>query len=264
MPSDTHLDAARELARAEQESVSGKLDAYDQFVSQIQDLPLESSHPGQRAPALSAGGAQSSGSAASTKTGCASVRAAFRDTIRPYSVEDLDDDEPLLETIRSELSDSIAVALAPTTDAGFTSSLRDAIVAAVESRRIEAHAMQAGLDAELDELTAASETLEPILTWLFDADETPLTALDFDELRARHAKLGAHRERCAHLLADRQAFLHQSTKHAGQAGMRHRTLVQYLYADLPVVFPVLAAGVHVETLCADAQRAVRDHLTRRV
>lgn len=263
MPSDTHLDAARDLARAERESVRGKLDAYDQFVARVQDLPLESSHPGQRAPALPAGGAQSSGSAASTETGCASVRAAFRDTVRPYSVEDIDD-EPLLETIRSELSDSIAVALAPTTDTGFTSSLRDAIVTAVESRGVEAHAMQAGLDAELDELAAASETLEPVLTWLYDADETPLTDLDFDQLRARHAKLAAHRERCAQLLADRQAFLHQSTKHAGQAGMRHRSLVRYLYADLPVVFPVLAAGVRVETLCADAQRAVREHLTCRV
>jgi len=264
MPSDTHLAAARDLARAERESVRGKLDAYDQFVARVQDLPLESSHPGQRAPALPAGGAQSSGSAASTETGCASVRAAFRDTIRPYSVEDIDDDEPLLETIRSELSDSIAVALAPTTDAGFTSSLRDAIVAAVESRRVEAHVMQAGLDAELDELAAASETLEPILTWLYDADETPLTDLGFDQLRARHAKLAAHRERCAQLLADRQAFLHRSTKHAGQAGMQHRTLVRYLYADLPVVFPALAAGVRVETLCADAQRTVREHLTCRV
>mgnify|MGYP000203418355 FL=1 len=263
MPSDTHLDAARDLARSEQESVRAKLDAYDEFVARVQDLPVESRSPGQRAAALPAGGAHASGASAGPESACASVRAAFRDTVRPYSVEDLDDDEPLLATIRSELSESIAVALAPTTDAGFTTSLRDAIVAATDSRRAEARAMQAGLADERDQLASASTALDPILTWLVDADETPLTDLGFEDLRARHATLDDHRRRCRRLLADRQVFLDESTKHAGRAGMRHQTLVRYLYADLPVSFPVLSAGVHVEALCADAQRAVRDNLIRR-
>ncbi|MGB9965715.1 DUF7260 family protein [Halobacterium hubeiense] len=264
MPTDRHLDDARDLARSEREAVTAKFEAYDQFTARVQNLSIDATHASQSAPALATGGAQTAKTTANADTGCASVRAAFRDTIRPYSVADLDDDEPLLETIRSELSDSIAVAVAPTTDASFTESLRDAIIAATQSRRLEARAMQTGLDAELDHLHDAADTLDQILDWLLDADETPLTDLDFDDLRARHETLATHRERCTRLLADRQRFLDKSPKIDGQEGMSHRTLVRYLYYDLPVAFPVLSAGVHVETLCADSQLAIRDHLTRRV
>ncbi|MCG1003212.1 MULTISPECIES: hypothetical protein [Halobacterium] len=264
MLGETHLRDARERARSERSAVQEKLAAYDQFISRVRELSPETDPAGQRARALSAGGAQSSGPATGTNTGCAGVRSAFRDTVRPYSVDDLNGDESLLETIRSELSDTIAVALAPATETGLTNSLQDAVVAASRSRRVEARAMETAVDREVEQLETATATVESILEWLVSADETPLTELGFDELQARHATLDAHREDCGQLLADRQAFLDRSTNHAARAGMTHRTLTSYLYHDLPVDYPVLSTGVRVETLCADSQRTIRSHLTRRV
>jgi hypothetical protein len=261
---ETHLNSARERTRSEQEAVREKIDAYDQFISQVQDLSPESERSSQRASVVSAAGTQSAGAVTRTETGCARVRSAFRDTVRPHSVDDLDSDEPLLETIRSELSESIAVALAPATESRLTSTLRDTILAASQTRRAEAQAMEAAVGREIKQLETAAETIKPILEWLVDADETPLTELGFDELQARHSTLDTYREHCTQLLTDRQAFLDQSTNHGGQAGITHRTLIEYLYHDLPVSHPVLSTNVRVETLCADSQRRIREHLTRRI
>ncbi|OYR50821.1 hypothetical protein [Halorubrum sp. Ea8] len=53
---------------------------------------------------------------------CREVRRAFHETARPHSLADVDDAdaESLLETVRSEFTESVAVALAPTTDASST------------------------------------------------------------------------------------------------------------------------------------------------
>jgi hypothetical protein len=50
-------------------------------------------------------------------------REAFDETIRPHSVADVDETEPLLGTIRGEFRDALPVALAPATAASFTLEL---------------------------------------------------------------------------------------------------------------------------------------------
>ncbi|MFD1600592.1 hypothetical protein ACFSBX_16760 [Halobellus rarus] len=179
-------------------------------------------------------------------------------------MEDLDEDEPLLETIRSELSDSIAIAVAPTTEAELTTDLRDAIVTEAQSRYVELQTMSAALAREIDQLEAALSTVTPILEWLVDANETPPTKLDFDALQARHATLETHRDSCETLLTDRQAFLHQTTSRAAKAGITHHTLIEYLYQDFPVDHPVLSTGIRLDDLCAESQQTVRSHLIQRV
>jgi len=263
MTIETHLDSARERARSERDAVQKKESAYKQFISRVQDLSPESIQRGQHTAAFTGGGTQISEAPIQTETNCSTVRTAFQDTVCPHSVDDRDD-EPLLETIRAELSDSIAMAVAPTTETRLTRDLQEAIVAEAQTRRVELQTMNTALAREIDQLEIALSTVTPILEWLVDANETALTKLGFDALQARHSTLETHRESCETLLRDRQAFLHQTTSRAAKAGITHQTLVEYLYRDFPVDHPVLSTGVRLDGLCAEGQQTVRSHLVRRV
>jgi hypothetical protein len=261
VPVETHVARARSRADAEREAVDAKHSALGAFVDRVEALSPEPTSPAPEVTAT-AGVRPASGSPPDDR--CRSVREAFAGTVRPHSVDDADDAEPLLETIGSELSDSIAVALAPTTDASFSPELKRMVVSAAASRRAETAVMRRALTREMEVLEAAEETVDTVTAWVADRDETPLTELGFEALRRRHEDLAEHRERCDALARDRQSFLQGTTSQSAEVGIDHRSLVTYLYADFPVDHPVLATAARLGEVCADCQRAVRDHLVRRV
>lgn len=261
MPVETYIDRARTRVQAERDAVDAKRDAYDVFVRRVIDLQPDPT-PSPTAGLTTTGGTQLAVDAP-TDDQCGTVRAAFAETIRPHSVADLDGSEPLLETIREEFADTIAVALAPTTEASFTPDLKGMVVAEARSRRSEATALRKTLDREDAHLEEAGRAVEGITAWIADADETPLTDLGFDALARRHDTLATHRDRCEELARRRQEFLQRATNDGIDVGVRHRSLVPYLYRDFPVDHPVLVTVATLEDTCADCQRAVRAHLSRR-
>ncbi|WP_425499739.1 DUF7260 family protein [Halorarum halobium] len=119
------------------------------------------------------------------------------------------------------------------------------------------------LEREAARLEDAGAVVDEITTWIAATDETPLSALDFDDLRARHETLAAHRERCAGLVRQRQAFLGSATSRGGEIGVSHRSLIPSVYRDFPVDHPLLATVARVDRTCAECQRAVRSHLVVR-
>jgi hypothetical protein len=253
----TFIDRARNRVENEQEAVSAKRDAFEQFQDRVSSLPT--------APAASAGGmtATVGTQLQNGRTGddqCRAVRTAFAETIQPHSC---DGDESLLETIRNEFTDQIAVALASTTETGFSSELKGAILGETENRRTEIRAMSRALDTETAHLDTAGETVEEITGWFTEKNEVPLTELGFDTLQQRHETLADHRQRCDELAQNRQTLLDGTTSQSLDAGIRHRQLASYLYQEFPVDNPVMATAVRLDELCASAQRTVRDHLVRR-
>ena len=72
----------------------------------------------------------------------------------------------MLDTIREELTDAIAVALAPTTDASFTPELKQLVVTEAHSRRAEAAALQKALCREDPHLDEAAGTVDAIIAWV--------------------------------------------------------------------------------------------------
>jgi hypothetical protein len=102
-----------------------------------------------------------------------------------------------------------------------------------------------------------------VVEWVETAAETPLPQLGFDALAERHRRLAAFRERCDDVVADRQSLLGTTTGRELEAGVRHGAVVEFVYADFPVEYPVLSTVARVADTCADCQRAVRDHLVRR-
>jgi hypothetical protein len=258
VPVRTHVDRARDHARAERRALAAKRDAFATFVDRVERLAPESPSP----PASTASGGLVRDTAA-TPDRCAAVRTAFAETIRPHSVADVDGDEPLLETVRQELSEPIAVALAPATEASFSPALKRAVLAEATGRRTENDVMRRAVDRETTELDAAAEVVDRVTGWIATADETPLTELGFETLRARHETLARHRERCDDLAARRQSFLDGATGEGPDASVGHRRLVAFLYQSFPVDHPVLATVVRLDDACAECQRAVRRHLVRR-
>jgi hypothetical protein len=262
MAVDTYIEQAQGRVRAEQEAIDEKLNAYEMFIRRVQEL-----QPDQTASSVAglttAGGATHISADASNTDGCRAVRTAFAETIRPHSVADLDESESLLETIREEFTDVTAVALAPTTEASLTPELKQMVHAEAQSRRSEAAALQKALEREEAHLNEAGAAVDEIIAWTVDMNETPLTDLGFDALQQRHETLTDHRDRCEEVARDRQEFLEGTTNNGLDAGVRHRSLIPYLYQDFPIDHPVLATVTKFDAICDECQRIVRDHLVRR-
>lgn len=269
---ETFIQQALTRARGEQEQIVEKRDAFETFASRVEDIPAESPQPQGARPGAPTGDTLTT-RAHVTTTGttdtdrCRSVREAFARTVRSHSVEDVDASESLLTTVAAELTDDIAAALAPAESMqtrAFHSVLKQRVLTETTARTRECTVLIDALEREREALRDVNTDVSAVLDWLVEADETPLTSLGFETLRARHETLAAHRNRCDRLAHERQALLDRKTCRGTQLGLTHRSLVTYLYADFPVDHPVLATAVRLDRACAACQRAVRAHLVRRV
>jgi len=261
MPVPTHVDQARTRVRAEREAIEAKHAAFETFRDRVRELPTapaQSAASGMTATASLQPHAETSAS-----DRCRAVRTAFAETIRPHSIGDAEGSEPLLETIRAEFTDAIAVALAPTSETAFSEKLKRLLVSQADARLAETEALCRAFAREETHLENASEVVDVITSWIASADETPLSDLGFEALRERHKALAAHRDRCERLARRRQEFLRKTTNKTAEVGISHCDLPAYLYEDFPVDHPLLVTVARLDTTCTDCQQAVRDHLVRR-
>lgn len=263
MAGDTYIERAQARVRAEQEAIDAKLDAYETFISRVRNVQADQTPSSAAGITPATGGTHLSTDATGTDR-CRTVQTAFAETIRPHSVADTDGSESLLETIREEFTDAVAVALAPTTETSFTPELKQMVLAEARSRSSEAAALQKALNREGAQLANAATAVDTITAWIVEANETPLIDLGFDALKQRHETLASHRDCCEDVARGRQAFLRRTTNQGIDTGVRHQSLMPYLYQDFPVDHPVLATVAKLNKTCQERQRAVRDHLVRRV
>ena len=260
MGTQTRIHDARDRVEDEREAIEAKLDAVDRFVDRV-----EHCQPGPTPAAGSVTATAGTLSRDSPSGGdtCEVVREAFAETIRPHSLDDVEERESLPETIQTELSESVAVALAPTTNTSFTPELKQAVLSEARTRRAETETLGKALQREATQLADAAAVVDEITGWIVTADETPLSDLGFEALRARHERLDTYRERCETVAMWRQSFLDGATNNGPEVGVTHRSLGPYLYQDFPTDHPVLTTVARLADTCGDCQRAVRDHLVRR-
>ncbi|ELZ44135.1 hypothetical protein C464_14910 [Halorubrum coriense DSM 10284] len=274
MTVETHVDRARDRVAAERDATADERRAYERFRSAVASVPTVAAGDGGSAgngfgagtgsgPVGGGVRAVAGGANASSTDGCRRVREAFAETVRPHSVPDGSGGEPLLATVREELGDSVAVALSPKTDHDFTRPVASAVESAVDDRLAELAVFDRTLEREAASLRSAGETVHGVTDWLSTADETPLSALGFDDLRRRHEALGERIEACETLLADRQSDLDRTASRGASVGLRQRSTVAYLYDDFPVSHPVLSTVTRLVETLRECGRAVRDHLVRR-
>ncbi|EMA35449.1 DUF7260 family protein [Halobiforma nitratireducens] len=253
-----HLPAAIDCLETEQTHVEDKLAAVGQFEDAIEEIePVR--EPAARAHATDGGVTTISHRRSELNDRCRRVRALFADTVRSYSIEDVDGSEPLLETIRAEFGDEIAIALAPSTASRFTPPVKQAIRSATRQRREELETMARTLTQERESLESTAGELEQVAAATSSMDPASLLELGFDELAERHENLETQRERCRRLCRKRQTQIHQRV-----GRLSRDDLAEFLYSDLSVSYPVLATAIALSRRCLDSQRLVRDHLVRRV
>ena len=259
------VDDARRLVDDERDHIDEKLAAFDRFADGLRRLPTDSPSPSPRSTTVGAGPPGSISAAAGGRSAgddtTRQVRSLFAETVRPYSIEDVDEPEPLLVSIREELTPEIALAVAPSTDRAFTPELRTAIYAAVDQSQAELRAMRQGLATEAESLAAAADLRTELTDWI-DA-RPPCSKQGFEALSRRHERLDDFRQQCDALAADRQSTLHGTTNHTATASLSHQLLVEYLYQPLAVDYPVLSAVARLTDYCESRRRTVRRHLTRR-
>lgn len=266
MDIETHIDRARSRVAAEQEQITGEQRAYEQFRSEIDgvSVPSQSHQASERVTTAGSVAAQSIQHRNQSDDPCRSIRDAFAETVYPYSVADLDGDEPLLETVREELGESIAVVLSPRTDQGVTPQIQAAIHSKITTKQHELDATERALNRERGSLCAAHDDLESVGDWLIRANEAPLETLSFERLREYHESLDSHKRTCRSRLQNRQEFLQRTTSCGGNAGVTHRSLVTYLYQDFPVSYPVVSTFTRLYELLSECQRTLRKQLVRTV
>jgi hypothetical protein len=265
----TPLLQALERVADEREHVTEKQNAFDEFERTVRDLsvaPQSGEFEASQAPtggSIAVSVATTHGTRPS-EDHCRSIREAFTETVRPYSVEDLDEPESLVETMAEELSRDLATMLAPGSGGQFTAPTKRALLSAVAERQQELTVMKRALDAEEQSLRSASDEIGEIIDRLAEANESRMINLGFDALQTHHEELTRHRDRCDEIVHDRQDFLHDTTSRDATVGLTHRSLVEYLYAELSIDHPVLVTVTRLDDICADRQREVRDQIVRRV
>lgn len=266
MTVENTTDRAQARAHRERDHVAGEQRAYEQFRRRVASVSSADGRQQLQSTGSGLGGIQSMTAPAectdSDATACRQVREAFDETVRPYSVEDIGD-ESLLTTIREELGDGIALALAPTTDHGVTAQTKQAIFTVVSERLADLDATLCSLDQEVESLGGAATEVERITDWLATADEQSLLGLRFEQLQARHERLAAFRNQCQCRLETRQELLQETSSQNPWPGQDHRSLVGYLYQEHSVEYPVLSTMTQLDDRLADRQRAVRDQLIGR-
>ena len=209
MSSHTRIHDALTRVQTEQDSVDAKRDAIDRFINRVEDCsPVP--NPATATGATAAVGPVSQRSQGTTDQ-CGVVRQAFVETIQPHSLDDVDHQESLHEPILTELSESIAVALAPTTKATFSPELKQVVLTKSHVRRAAAENLRRALGREASELVDARDIVDDITEWIATADETPLTQLGFEELRARHETLARYRSQCVEIAGHRHELLNGAT-----------------------------------------------------
>lgn len=256
MTIETYVQRARERARTERVTIDGKRDGLSTFATEVQDIEAvglrERATTGIAAPISAVTG----GTAPDQQE---TVRSAFETDVVPH-VRDADG---TLEAMRKELGDGVALALAPTTQSQFTPQHKQELLNTVESRLAELTVTDATLKRETENLKAAEQTVDNCVSWLVEADETPLSELGFDALAERHDRLDTWQADLAGVADERQSFLQATTSTGGEVGVDHHSLARSLYADFPVDYPVLATATRLLEVLDGCQGTVRNHLVRR-
>lgn len=258
MSLQTHLHSACERVERERETVSEKQTALGTFADEVEATSTVA--PQQKQTRQTVTGNLVSGSTRPGTDPRETVLSAFGETVESH----VDGGETsTLSAIQSELGDSVALALAPTTQSAFTPTLQSQLLSAIERRRQELTVTETAMDRERDHLEGVTATVEDVTDWVVTADETPLSELGFEQLRQRHERLDEWQATIEACIADRQQFLQSTTSEGGEVGVGHRTLAASLYDDFPVDYPALSTATRLLDIVENCQDAVRSHLVWR-
>lgn len=267
----TRVDQAIERVATERSWTVEKRRKVEAFADDVAELEPAAAPAGGASPGASLGAGPAAGGWTATEqsaaggVGTSAVLECFDEHLAAYSGTPDETPETVHDCVAEEFSSELAVALCGgDTSGALTPSLKRAVVEAAQSRRAELDVTATALRRERASLEDARDAIEPITGWFVEHDPTPLSDLGFERLRDWHERIDEHRAALDDVAAERQVHLDRTTTHDGAVGVDHDVLATYLYAEFEVSHPVLATVASLADCCRSAQRAIRDHLVRRV
>ena len=262
---EIHLAEALQLVITEQEKINDKLKAFDRFAVEVSRISVSSEIESTGTTTVYNGNQQppsvATQSIPDNDPRIQKVRSLFAKIVRPHSLEDIEQPEPLLVTIREEFSEEIALGLAPSTSRNFTKNLKSTILSSADQCQSDLKAMDKGLAAEKRNLKKAISLSESLNEWLI-SERKRFEQEDFEKLKNQHEQLDDFRNQCKQLAVDRQSVIHTKTNNTPSANMSHIILMDYLYQPLPVKYPILSATAQMADACDTRQRVIRKYLTQ--
>lgn len=249
-----YLRDAKSAIQAERDSLLTERDAFRQFVREVESMPVSDGIRGDATVVTTVAG--TSGTRQLRR-----VREQFRETVMNVPHFEDEYDEDLRECLVAEFDDRTATALL---DGGqFSRPLKERIRYQATTAQHRREQLLEALSTELESIETSQETLQTVgdeLENAVDAD-TELFKKSFRKLSERYRSLRRTEARYEQLLADRQRDIHRVN--GSYSRSEAPFLQEYLYEDLDVRFPVLAAVSEQILEIRVRRRSVLDEITRR-
>ncbi|WP_379828689.1 DUF7260 family protein [Haloplanus litoreus] len=233
------IDEARAAVAAERACVATERDAFEAFDRRVAALATVAAST--TPPLLS--DPQRSGQSLER------VRTAYEETVMSVPHYEAEYGDTVAESLAAEFGEDLAAALVGGT--ALTADFRDAVRAAAAAARREREEFLTVLDREDTSLARTAADLSEVRSDLEALDDPPLSDRSFDDLRALWESVRDVEARIEGIGMRRQETIRGYRKELPGVPT---DLVEYLYADLSVTHPVLAA---VATLGDETRRARR-------
>ncbi|GAB7009161.1 DUF7260 family protein [Halorubrum trueperi] len=259
------LDDAREVLRVERRRVVDEREAFRAFRDRIESVSTEQietdREPG--AAAYGIGGADGLGSPsgpigthAPAGSGLVAVRDAYAETVMSVPHYDIEYDDTYERSLAAEFGPEIAFALTRT--ARFHAEYKRSLLAAVDDAIDERELFAETIGSEIESVDRAASRLTPIDRELEAMAREEVPDGDFGALDACRARTNVLRSDCDRIAVRRQREIVDHERSLALDG--DVDLATYLYQDLSVTYPVLAAigtvGDRIDALRRDIEREI--------
>lgn len=239
--SDGYVLAAFRAVKAEKKQVEAEQEAFAEFAQEIRTLSTAG-------PTARKTNAQTV-NAVPGKRELARVRETYRETVMSTPGFDKEYDESFREHVAAEFGDDTASLL--TDGHHLNQPIKQLLAQQASQSARHRQLLLEGLTVEERSLEDADSRLEPVRETLSTVECADLSTESLSALTDLDTELRARRADCRALLRGRQEQIHTVNR---RVKGNSKTLTQeYLYRDLPVSFPVLAATLDRLDSIADAR-----------
>ncbi|WP_251343490.1 DUF7260 family protein [Haloplanus halophilus] len=239
------IEAARAAVAEERSCVRAEHDAFEAFERRVADF---SAVAASTSPPLLT-------DPQPTGRSLERVRSAYEETVMSVPHYQAEYGDTVAESLAVEFGEDLAAALVGGT--ALTPEFREAVRAAADAARQEREEFLGVLDREDASLARAATDLAEVRADLDALDDRPLSDRTFDDLRSLWEAVGDVEARIEGVAMRRQETIRG---HRGDLPGVPTDLAEYLYADLPVRYPVLSSVADLGTAVDRAGRRIERRL----
>lgn len=245
-----YLRSARDVVETEKSRTRAEREAFLRFADRIDDVPPTAS---RRVNPTDSGVLLAQSVPAHTDSGMEAVRSAYRETVMAIDHYEEDYGEALIENMAFEFGRYIAVTVE--TGSQLTPQLKQALKTAAGRAAAERSRFMGTLERETDSLDEAHDTFTSIQQELESYQPEALIESSYQTLVEKFDMLDGLEDGCTAALKERQRQL-QDGPFNRDTPRNTPNLVEYLYAELTVDYPVLSAGLKIHQRIRNSRQAI--------